>query len=543
MRLIPTIRNRYISAEHGFSMIVVMGVMAASSLFVAAAFAAANGDLPLTRDSQDRKQAYSAAEAGINFYQYHLNQDPDYWTKCTNVPAPSATENQPVNQAWNGSGADPRRWRKVAGTKNSYTIELLPANGNSACVENNFTTMIDSSTGSFKLRATGKSGANTKLKRSIVASFRRRSFLDFLYFTDFETTDPINYSSAYQSWAQTNCGDKYRAQRDDSCSEIQFADADAINGPFHTNDDILTCGTPTFGRNSADSIEMTGPAPGFKKVGGSCPAGDPTFNGPKRAGVKALTMPPTNTTLQTVAAAGGLVFTGKTIIRFNSGGNMTVWNASASGCSGSSGCNKALPTNGVIYVKNNAGNCGTVQPPSNANYAEGASCGNLYISGTYTSSLTLAAANDIIIAPYNAVPLAAVTPSNPVTGGSGNADLIGSGNSVMGLVANNFVRVFHPCSPEVSPLMKTVRIDAAILSLAHSFAADNHDCGSKLDNLTINGAIAQKYRGAVGTTGNTGFTKNYNYDDRLRYRSPPYFLEPVAASWHVVRSNEQVPPR
>ena len=45
-------------------MIVVMGVMAASSLFVAAAFAAANGDLPLTRDSQDRKQAYAAAEAG-----------------------------------------------------------------------------------------------------------------------------------------------------------------------------------------------------------------------------------------------------------------------------------------------------------------------------------------------------------------------------------------------------------------------------------------------------------------------------------------------
>jgi Tfp pilus assembly protein PilX len=542
MRLISHIRNRYICAEHGFSMIVVMGVMAASSLFVAAAFAAANGDLPLTRDSQDRKQAYSAAEAGINYYQYHLNQDPDYWTKCTNVPAPNATENQPVNQAWNGTSPtnDPRRWRKVAGTKNSYTIELLPANGNAACVENNYATMIDSSTSSFKVRATGKSGANTKLKRSIVASFRRRSFLDFLYFTDFETTDPINYSSTNQAWAQANCGDKYRAQRDGSCSEIQFADADAINGPFHTNDDILTCGTPTFGRSSADSIEMTGPAPGFSKVGGGCPGGDPVFNGPKRAGVKALTMPPTNSTLQTVAAAGGLVYTGKTIIRFNSGGNMTVTNSLVNGGSPQT---RALPGNGVIYVKNNTGNCGTIQPPSNANYAEGASCGNLYISGTYTSSLTLAAANDIIVAPPSSIPLAAVTSSNPVTGGTGNADLIGSGNSVLGLVANNFVRVFHPCSPEVSPLMKTVRIDAAILSLAHSFTVDNYDCGTKLDLLTVNGAIAQKYRGAVGTTGGTGFTKNYNYDDRLRYRSPPYFLEPVAASWHVIRSNEQVPPR
>ena len=103
MRLIPRIRTRSLAAEHGFSMIVVMGVMAASSLFVAAAFAAANGDLPLTRDSQDRKQAYAAAEAGINFYQYHLNQDPDYWTRCTNVAA-AERDREPARSTrrWNG---------------------------------------------------------------------------------------------------------------------------------------------------------------------------------------------------------------------------------------------------------------------------------------------------------------------------------------------------------------------------------------------------------------------------------------------------------
>ena len=126
-------------------MIVVMGVMAASSLFVAAAFAAANGDLPLTRDSQDRKQSYAAAEAGINLYQYHLNQDPDYWNRCTNVPAPNATENQPVNQAWNGTTptTDPRRWRNVAGRNTQYTLELLPAPGKTTCVEGDLASMVD----------------------------------------------------------------------------------------------------------------------------------------------------------------------------------------------------------------------------------------------------------------------------------------------------------------------------------------------------------------------------------------------------------------
>ena len=546
MRLITRNRTRLLATEHGFSMIVVMGVMAASALFVAAAFAAANGDLPLTRDSQDRKQAYGAAEAGINYYQYHLNQDPDYWTKCTTVPPPNGTENQPVNQAWNGTGTDPRRWRKVAGTPTEYTIELLPANGNSTCLVGNQATMIDQATGSFKIRATGRPRANSKLKRSLLAQFRRRSFLDFLYFTEYETTDPINYASSWQSWAAANCGGKVRADRATSggpsgtgCKEIQFADFDAIYGPMHTNDDILTCGTAEFGRaGKADSIEFTGPAPGWRELtGGSC-TGSAVFNGPKRAGVKPLNMPPTNQSLLTVAAQGAVpgVYTGETWIRFNTDGTMTVRNEALGGTCriSQAGCTRAMPTNGVIYIQTptTGANCGTT-PPSDiggAPYATRNACGNLYVSGTYSRSLTLAAQNDVVIRPWSSA--------------SNNGDLKRdtSSDAVMGLIAQNFVRVYHPC-PEVSPLMKTVQIDAAILSIDHSFTADNYDCGTQLDNLTVNGAIAQSYRGAVGTTGNTGFKKDYHYDDRLRYRSPPYFLEPVAASWHVIRSNEQVPPR
>ena len=282
MRLIPRIRTRFLAVEHGFSMIIVMGVMAASALFVAAAFAAANGDLPLTRDSQDRKQAYAAAEAGINYYQYHLNQDPDYWTRCTNVPAPNATENQPVNQKWITGTTDPRRWRKVAGTPTEYTLELMPAPGLHELRREQ--PEHDDRPGDGHVQDPLDRAARARAASSSAASsrqFRRRSFLDFLYFTDFETTDPINYDADDQAWAQANCGDRYRDQRDDSCREIQFAqsDADAIKGPLHTNDDILTCGTPVFGRNSADSIEFSGPAPGWRRSA-AC-AGTPVFNGPK----------------------------------------------------------------------------------------------------------------------------------------------------------------------------------------------------------------------------------------------------------------------
>ena len=61
----------------------------------------------------------------------------------------------------------------------------------------------------------------------------------------------------------------------------------------------------------------------------------------------------------------------------------------------------------------------------------------------------------------------------------------------------------------------------------------------------VYGAIAQKFRGPVGTgnglTPSTGYRKEYVYNDRLRYREPPYFLDPVQASWRISRSTEQVP--
>ena len=83
--------------------------------------------------------------------------------------------------------------------------------------------------------------------------------------------------------------------------------------------------------------------------------------------------------------------------------------------------------------------------------------------------------------------------------------------------------------------LQNPQIDAAILAIDHSFIVDHYDCGSSLGTLTVNGAIAQKFRGAVGTTGGTGYIKDYNYDDRLRYQEPPHFFDPVQSAWHVQR--------
>ena len=106
---------------------------------------------------------------------------------------------------------------------------------------------------------------------------------------------------------------------------------------------------------------------------------------------------------------------------------------------------------------------------------------------------------------------------------------------MLGLIAEDYVRVCHTRQPQQQPVLEHEHhavaarwtmstIEAAILSLQHSFIVDNWNCGAKLGALTVTGAIAQKYRGPVGTGGQsasgTGFQKIYNYDDRLRLPQP-----------------------
>ena len=41
----------------------------------------------------------------------------------------------------------------------------------------------------------------------------------------------------------------------------------------------------------------------------------------------------------------------------------------------------------------------------------------------------------------------------------------------------------------------------------------------------------------------SGYGKDYNYNATLRFREPPYFINPTESAWRVVRQNEQVPAR
>jgi Tfp pilus assembly protein PilX len=527
--------------QQGFTTVTLMGVLMVGGLLVAATFTAVQPDIAFTKKDEDSKQAYAAAESGLNYYLNRLGQDNSYYTHCANVPSPSLNA---VNTQWATGASDPRLWQAIQGSTAQYTTELLAiqdgnaANGTEQCVENSPSSMVDPKTGTFRIRATGRVRPPTAnqpnpAKRSIIATLRRKSFIDFLYFTNFETLDPYAYSasgSLTPTWAAANCADKYRPQRDSNCQDPDFISTDSIDGPFKTNDSISVCGSPIFGRDANDAIELNGDSPGW--VSG-CSGAAPNFKGTIDWPAGALPMPQSNAELE-AAADPGYVFDGETRIVFN-GATMSVTNNGTT-------VSKALPPSGVIYVNNTTG-CSTpyqrqqTYAATSPGFMTDPGCGNVWIQGTYNSDITIGADNDIIVTDD--------FKSNSLT------TVLG------GLVANNFVRVFHPvsnftnsfggvdCDNNGGPL--SIQIDAAILALNHSFITDNWYCGNPLGTLTINGAVAQKYRGTVGThSGGTvvsGYTKDYNYNATLRYREPPYFINPTEAAWRVVRQNEQVPAR
>ena len=262
--------------EEGFTMITVLGAMLVVMLGSAVAIAAATSDLGGGARDKATKQALSAAEAGVNDYSYHLALNNNYWALCAGVPPPAK-----VNLA----NASNMQWRDLPGTNASYAIEVLPANGKPACsTADTSGTMIDSSTGTFRIRVTGRvptgkdaAGATTYNKRTLVTTYRRKGFLDFLYFTDYETSDPAWYKldTAGRPHAQVHLGPvdlpglggldvrdllprraarrcrgpvrsttpgSNWASKYGRCSEIQFADNDEVKGPLHTNDSLLVCG-------------------------------------------------------------------------------------------------------------------------------------------------------------------------------------------------------------------------------------------------------------------------------------------------------------
>jgi Tfp pilus assembly protein PilX len=564
----PTRRFAALRGQGGFTLVIVLGVLLITSLLLVAAFTAANGEIHLTKTDRAEKKAYYAAEAGIENYEYHLTQDGNYLSYCTAPP----NENKALNQV-NESPLHKAEIPSISEvpTNEQYAIQLLPAESDKLTSDHKcdpshlVETMVEeqgSATGTFRIESTGYAeGA----ERTVVATFRNANFVSYVWYTKYETADPYTYPKSELA-KYTKCAGFYE-ERPSYCTINYFGSGESVNGPLHTADHAGICGKVAFGRTGTDRIEFGHKVPGETPEEGysneGCGTAEPTFNGTHILPEKTLSIepPPGDEELEHIVEEKYHYF-GKTEIILNET-TMTVIEHKGAGethvpeTEEKTTTGVAYPPNGVIYVSGGkSGTCESYSPygpiPS---YTTDTACGNVYVHGKYSNSLTIASENDVII---NGNVLTASTPEESPTG-------VPKTNALLGLIANNFVRVYHPltgtrpteyqkCGSATNDNTPTTALPitdlkepivyAAILAVKHSVIVDNFDCGKpELGHLNIYGAVAGLFsNGLTGlTNGGTlvnGYTYNANYDNRLQVEEPPHFLNPIQAAWYIQRQTE-----
>lgn len=531
-RLRDQLRN-----DDGVALLSVMGWMVILMIFMTAISGYALGGLRSARADQNWHAALGAAESGLDDFLYRLNQDTSIW------------QNPP----------------DCVATPDNAQCGFVPVPGGAAVGEYTYT--VDATDyerqGVIRVQSTGRVEERT---RTVEASYRRENFLDYVYFTDYETV-PLWWPQGSVSDPST-CARHAHATppRNPNCAQIRFVQNDVIDGPFRTNDTILLEDNPewrstAFSSNPAINTNPT--YPGYNVMPGQ--SANPTFLPGFPAYRQRMEMPPSNNELRDVARLGtpaagrGCVYEGPTHVVLHDNGEMTVDSpytqttpGPGPGCP-ASGTRGSLPTNGVLYVDNRT-SCpsGSSHPlrsgggvtrliPAEDRTSYGRCAGDLFIEGTLSGQLTAAAHNDIIITWH----------LDYDTYADSDGDLLG-------LAAQGEVWLFRPMrsNGRTLPVRGTntyfvnPRIDAAILSLTSSFSVQNvqytyQSAGGgqssgpqQLGAIRMRGTIVQIFRGPVGTgaaggVNMTGYLKDYRYDWRLQHMMPPFFIEPVAAQFRA----------
>ena len=183
--------DRRSAGERGFALVTVLIALTALLALSAAAVSYGIGSQTLSRRDQNWNASLSAAEAGIDDFVFRLNENSNYFLyNATNQPPDG-------NQAF---------------------TQYVPVPGGNTISQFRYTTDVSriSADGTILITSTGKVGTT---KRSVQATLRRRTFIDYLYYTDYETLDPALYTGPLF----TGDGTYTPAQATTNCTRYAYA--------------------------------------------------------------------------------------------------------------------------------------------------------------------------------------------------------------------------------------------------------------------------------------------------------------------------------
>ncbi|TBN57846.1 hypothetical protein EYE40_10840 [Glaciihabitans arcticus] len=229
--------RRVHSEESGIALVSVISLSSILALLAVAGIAFSVSSYTKARDDQDYNGALAAAYAAVEEYQSRLANNPAYvrfgnpaskYTSYVNPTTPSDTSDMSIVSL-------PATTNPAFGVGKTGTWADVPGSSSNAQYRYEVNNAHYDSEGTLTLRATGRVGSET---RSIVADLKQDGFVNYVYFTDFETSDPYDVTSSCYKYAWGTG----TAQRPTSCGEIQFGANDVLDGAVHSNDKMVFCG-------------------------------------------------------------------------------------------------------------------------------------------------------------------------------------------------------------------------------------------------------------------------------------------------------------
>lgn len=574
--------------DEGVALIVVIGITAVLTLLVTTALSVSLGSVVKARTDQDWNAAIAAAYAGVDEYKSKLANDNTYM-QYGNPDSPfSATSKAAGTLALPSvSGTNP-----AFGLGQAGSWAAVPGSGGTASYRYEVDNSNYWSAGVLRLQATGRVGKQT---RSIVVNLKQPGFIDYLYFTNYELPDPAitgdPASCVKYTWQSRSgsCSSIQFLSADVINGPLHTNDtiltcSATFNGPVTT----ASTASPRYNKSSS------GCSPNFAVPGSpaytpivAMPPSNAQMKDETRTDIPALVPRPgclyTGPTSIVFNADGTMTvrspWTKATRVVGNPAtavgtpppgsspcgtpGDPTKTAAGNAGTlAGAAGQTITVPAKNLIYVQN-VPSSGAADPnywpaastplaitcvgltgshgagngigyPTTNEYAPTATAGiqpygcrngDAFVEGQLHSGVTISAANYLYV--------------------TRNITYVDPKADILGLVAENAIWVWNPMkcttgctSMSTTPLLADGvkdngrTINAAILSVNHTFLVQNNGVGSSRGTLTISGAIAQNFRGYVTTNG-AGYIKAYLYDQRFRNIAPPKFMVPVSTTYGV----------
>ncbi len=342
-------------ADGGIALPTTIILGAVLMAFVATGLSTATSGLQATTTDQNSTRASDAAYAGVQDYLSRLNADggyAGYGNGAARFSSGSALATPTTANPAFGLGAA-GTWATVADGTASVGA-CPPSTTPTPCFRYEVDNRQFTASGIVRLRSTGRYAQSTS---SIVATIKRQGFVNFLYFTDYETQDPVvsgNSTCVAYAWQATR-------DPDGTCT-IRFAATDTLSGPLHTNDTPAVCGTLFKAQ-----VTTANPKTPVVVTPAGCAQGRYDYPGGKPISVAKIEMPATNTgmraqTRSDLVNTTGCLYTGPTVVQYLGDGRMTVWspwtkytNITASTTTGSNPAKCGTPGTGAGQLGSSAG--------------------------------------------------------------------------------------------------------------------------------------------------------------------------------------------